>query len=104
MAKKERAADQPVPIAIRTHLARRGITSNVIAQSVIASLRAAERLVDQVGSQPLRDPIAYPDDIDSELRRFMGCPAWPLSSSLFTASRRTAQRSRRLLTKERSGT
>jgi hypothetical protein len=78
MAKKARAADRPVPIGIRAHLARRGITSNVITQSVIAALRAAERLVDQVGSQPLRDPIAYPDEIDAELRRFMGVPSVPV--------------------------
>jgi hypothetical protein len=74
MAKKARAADQPVPIGIRAHLARRGITSNIIAESIIGSLRTVGHLADQVAGQPLRDPIAYPDDIDDELRRFMGLP------------------------------
>ena len=74
MAKKERAADSRPPLRYGPTSPGAGVTSNVIAHSVIATLRAAERLVDQVGSQPLRDPIAYPDDIDSELRRFMELP------------------------------
>ena len=71
MAKPDKTA---VPTGVLNHLARRGITSKAVTENIIASLGAAGRLTNRVGGATLRDPIAYPDEIDAELRRFMRLP------------------------------